>query len=228
MRRSRADQAAGQMRNPFVPSGWSFPLPRWMPGSPRSRFESDASRRRRNNGAPPCIFPSISKIRLVFAKLFQRKLWRFCGISTGCKPPDPTMTFLQIFRRSRLPSALFPPPSRRIRALPAAGAPERGRAIGLQRVVSRSWGWAIPNAVDLEFSLFLINRKKNVRGPGLIEPFAIQRPLWRRREFPPPMPVEPSRVKRRLAVEAPTNVSGGSTHSPDFAAHVHEIETAAR
>src|SRR5271169_6351661 len=162
MRRSRVDYAAGQMRNPFVPSAMVVSAggqDAWLAGIP---FERAASRRRRNNGAPPCIFPSISKLRLVFANLFQRKLWRFCGISTGCKPPDPTMTFLQIFRRSRLPSALFPPPSRRIRALPAAGAPERGRAIGLQRVVSRSWGWAIPNAVDLEFSLFLINRKKNV------------------------------------------------------------------
>jgi hypothetical protein len=55
------------------------------------------------------FFQALSKSRLFCSKLFQRKPWRFCGISTGCKPPDPTMTFLQIFRRSRLPSALFPP-----------------------------------------------------------------------------------------------------------------------
>jgi hypothetical protein len=34
---------------------------------------------------PPRLSPSFSKSQVVFAKLFQRKLWRFCGISRGCK-----------------------------------------------------------------------------------------------------------------------------------------------
>ena len=34
---------------------------------------------------PPSLSPSFSKFQVVFAKLFQRKLWRFCGISRGCK-----------------------------------------------------------------------------------------------------------------------------------------------
>ena len=46
------------------------------------------------------------------SKLFQTKLWRFYGISTGCKPPKPKVLLLQIFCRFRLPSTVFltPPP----------------------------------------------------------------------------------------------------------------------
>jgi hypothetical protein len=76
------------------------------------------------------FFQAFQKSGSFFAKLFQRKLWRFREISIVCKPPDPTTMFLQFF--ARLPSAPFPPPPRRIRALPAAGAPERGRAMALQ------------------------------------------------------------------------------------------------
>jgi hypothetical protein len=101
--------------------------------------------------------------------------------------------FSKFFRRSGLPSALFPPPPRRIRACPLPGR-QRGRACR----------WADRAILDpTPFS-----------GGGA--------------KFPPPIPVEPSRVKRRFGRRSPTNVSGGSTHSPDFAAHVHEIESASR
>ncbi len=35
--------------------------------------------------APPSLFPSFSKTPVFFSKLFQTKLWRFCGISRGYK-----------------------------------------------------------------------------------------------------------------------------------------------
>jgi hypothetical protein len=37
------------------------------------------------------------------SKLFQRKLWWFCGISRGCKSSKRTLMFLQIFCGSRFP-----------------------------------------------------------------------------------------------------------------------------
>jgi hypothetical protein len=81
----------------------------------------------------------------------------------------------------------------------------------------------------LNFSSFLIYRKKNVSDALASSSHSRSNALCGGgAKFPPPMPVEPSRVKRPLGRRSPTNVSGGSTHSPDFAAHVHEIETATR
>jgi len=37
-----------------------------------------------NKGEPPSLFPNFSNFRLFSPKHFQRKLWRFCGISRGC------------------------------------------------------------------------------------------------------------------------------------------------
>ena len=50
---------------------------------------------------PPSFFASFSKTRLFFSKLFQRFLWRFCGISKACKVSKP----------SSVPSKLFAPKS---------------------------------------------------------------------------------------------------------------------
>jgi hypothetical protein len=58
--------------------------------------------RRRNEGASPSISPSFSKSRSFFSKLFQTKLWRFCGISMGCKGFKPKESLFQTFPRRRL------------------------------------------------------------------------------------------------------------------------------
>ena len=77
----------------------------------RSRCRSSArSRTRARHGAhrrgktrfggappPPSFSPSFSKSRLFFSKLFQRKLWPFCGISMGCKASKPNSVLFQIF-----------------------------------------------------------------------------------------------------------------------------------
>src|SRR5271163_2658891 len=46
---------------------------------------------------PPSFYPSFSKSRLFFSKLFQRKLWPFCGISMGCKPSKPKVSTSKYF-----------------------------------------------------------------------------------------------------------------------------------
>ena len=51
--------------------------------------------------------PSFSKSRLFFSKLFQRKLWPFCGISMGCKaskPKEPTSKYFTSSTGSKDPS----------------------------------------------------------------------------------------------------------------------------
>ena len=64
-------------------------------------------RRRRNKGGLQAFSPRISKSRPVFCKDFQRKLWRFCGISRGYMGPNREKHFFQIFSRRS-------PPFRRI------------------------------------------------------------------------------------------------------------------
>ena len=39
-------------------------------------------------------FPNLG---LFFSKLFQRFLWRFCGISRGCKPSEPKVSLAKFF-----------------------------------------------------------------------------------------------------------------------------------
>jgi hypothetical protein len=72
-------------------------------GAPAFREE----RRRRNKGGFQAFSPSLSKSRLFLSKLFQRKLWRFCGISMGCKPSKPKVSLSKYFRDVRLLSAVF-------------------------------------------------------------------------------------------------------------------------
>ena len=76
-------------------------------------------------------FPKSGPFAPSFSKESFAVLWDFNGLQATRPDNDVSPNF----SRSRLPSALFPPPPRRIRALPAAGAPERGRPIALQRVV---------------------------------------------------------------------------------------------
>jgi hypothetical protein len=120
-------------------------------------------------------FQNQARFRQVFPKKALAVLWDFNGLQATKPDNDVSPNF------SPLPPTFRPIPAAIAPHSGAAGAPERGRAIALQSVASRCG--PIPNAVDLEFSSFLINRKKNVRRPGLIEPFSIQRPLWRRREI---------------------------------------------
>ena len=46
---------------------------------------------------PPSFSPSFSKSGLFFSKLFQRKLWPFCGISMGCKASKPKVSSSKYF-----------------------------------------------------------------------------------------------------------------------------------
>ena len=52
-----------------------------VPGPRRRSLRLERLQRRRRR--PPTFFASFSKSRPVFSKLFQRFLWRFCGISMG-------------------------------------------------------------------------------------------------------------------------------------------------
>src|SRR5271154_1028979 len=67
----------------------------------QSKIGAARGRRRRNYGGPPNLIASLSKSRPFFSKLFQRKLWRFCGISKSYKDPRPKKTFFQVFRDVR-------------------------------------------------------------------------------------------------------------------------------
>src|ERR1700677_2147133 len=46
-------------------------------------------------------FPSISKFPLVFSKHFQRKRWRFCGISKACNRSKSKVMVSKFFWLSR-------------------------------------------------------------------------------------------------------------------------------
>jgi hypothetical protein len=64
-------------------------------------------RRRRNKGGLQAFSPRISKSRPVFCKDFQRKLWRFFGISRGYMGPNREKHPFQIFHDFRLLSTAF-------------------------------------------------------------------------------------------------------------------------
>jgi hypothetical protein len=166
-------------------------------------------------------FPKSGSFSPSFSK---ESLGGFVLISTGCKPPNPIMTFSPNF--SQLPPT-FRPIAAAHRAV-FGRCPLPGRDCVAKGSVAFMGVGRSPNAVNLEFNSFLINRKKNARCTSLIEPFSIQRPLWRRREISAADACRTKPSETPLGRRSPTNVSGGSTHRPDFAAHVHEIETAAR
>ena len=86
-----------------IPSGRLARLP-FETGAPAFR----EGRRRRDEGGFQAFSPSFSKSRLFLSKLFQRKLWRFYGISMGCKPSKPKVSLPKYFRDVRLLSAVFP------------------------------------------------------------------------------------------------------------------------
>src|SRR5277367_4459620 len=69
----------------------------------RLRPTPRGERRRRNKGGLQAFSRSFSKSRAVFSKLFQRKLWRFCGISRGYKDPQTEKTPFQISSRCSPP-----------------------------------------------------------------------------------------------------------------------------
>jgi hypothetical protein len=91
-------------------------------------------RRRRNKGGFQAFSPSLSKSRLFLSKLLQRKLWRFCGVSTGCKPSKPKVSLSKYIRAVRLLSAVVPTTLRPFRPLPPAvwRSAVRGRAFAWQ------------------------------------------------------------------------------------------------
>ena len=51
------------------------------------------------------LLPSLSKSKLFCSKLFQRFLWRFCGISTGCKASKPKRSFTKFLIADAAPLA---------------------------------------------------------------------------------------------------------------------------
>src|SRR5271168_770278 len=51
----------------------------------------------RNDGGLQSFFASFSKSRLFSSKDFQRKLWRFCGISRGYKGQKPKVSISKFF-----------------------------------------------------------------------------------------------------------------------------------
>ena len=57
------------------------------------------------DGDLQAFLPSISKSRPFFAKLFQRFLWRFCGISMGCKASKPKKSFTKFLTANAAPLA---------------------------------------------------------------------------------------------------------------------------
>jgi hypothetical protein len=169
-------------------------------------------------------FPKSGPFAPSFSKESFAVLWDFNGLQATRPDNDVSPNF------SPLPPTFRP--------IPAAAAPHSGAArcrgararardcvakgsVAFMEVGRSRMQW------NLEFSSFLINRKKNVRRSGLLEPFSIQRPL-RRREISAADACRTKPSERPFGRRSPTNVSGGSTHSPDFAAHVHEIETATR
>ena len=83
------EEARAYMLDDFDVGTWlNAPLPNLHGSSPASWLRERRGwrgLRRRNKGGSSKLFPNISKYPLVFAKHFQRMLWRFCGISTGCK-----------------------------------------------------------------------------------------------------------------------------------------------
>ena len=82
----------------------------------------DRRRKWRNKGEIQRFIASFSKTRLFFSKHFQRKLWRFCGISRGCKGSKSNRSNSKLLLRASLLSASFPTPSRRIPPTPAVRA----------------------------------------------------------------------------------------------------------
>src|ERR1700735_1122158 len=58
----------------------------------------------------PSFLPSLSKNSVFPSKLFQRKLWWFCGISMSCKASKPKVSVSKFFRSGGLLSALFQTP----------------------------------------------------------------------------------------------------------------------
>ena len=73
-----------------------------------SRAGGQCARRRRSRGLvgtdemakqwrAPNFSPSFSKSHMFFSKLFQRKLWWFCGISTGYKGSKPKESLSKFF-----------------------------------------------------------------------------------------------------------------------------------
>ena len=70
----------------------------------------DRRRKWRNKGELQRFIASFSKTRLFFSKHFQRKLWRFCGISRGCKGSKSNRSISKFLRRASLLSASFPTP----------------------------------------------------------------------------------------------------------------------
>ena len=79
-------------------------------------------------------FPKSGSFSPSFSK---ESLGGFVLISTGCKPPNPIMTFSPNFSQ-------LPPTFRPIAAAHRAVFGRCPGAIALQRVVSRSWKWADP------------------------------------------------------------------------------------
>ena len=127
---------------------WSVPQPRLSACAPCAARRAPVrdprrarERRWRNNGGPPRISPSFSKFRVFFSKLFQTKLWRFCGISRGCKPPKPKVLISKFFAA---PASLQPYSRRHPAAFRrlAPKGPERGRPLARAAVQwgrARSW-----------------------------------------------------------------------------------------
>src|SRR5271156_4830110 len=71
-------------------------------GRRRTRFGpgfrlATARRRSDASGSLQAFLPRISKSRPVFAKDFQRFLWRFCVISRGYRSSKPYFVSFQIF-----------------------------------------------------------------------------------------------------------------------------------
>jgi hypothetical protein len=65
----------------------------------RARHGAPRCGKMRFGGAPPppSFSPSLSKSELFSSKLFQRKLWPFCGISMGCKASKPKVSSSKYF-----------------------------------------------------------------------------------------------------------------------------------
>ena len=58
-----------------------------------------------HDGDLQAFLPSISKSRPFFAKLFQKFLWWFCGISMGCKASVPKKSFSKFLTANAAPLA---------------------------------------------------------------------------------------------------------------------------
>jgi hypothetical protein len=92
-------------------------------------------------------FQNQARFRQAFPKKALAVLWDFNRLQATRPDNDVSPNFSPLSPTFRpIPAATAPHSG-----AAAAGAPERGRAIALQRVVSRSWGGPIPNAVDFEF-----------------------------------------------------------------------------